>query len=583
MRNRTSLLWRGPDPRILLVVAVAVGLWMPLSAVDWFWGHEKASYIYRTVEWATEMRRGLLYPRWSPDLYGGYGSPLFMFYAPVPYGSAGVLTALFLDPATALKVVALAMSVISGLGMYALVFGETRQRDAALLGALAYLATPYRIADLFVRGDIGEFSVLALLPIAVALYRAIAFEARPRRARWLAAGAAVSHALVIMTHPILGFWSTVMLGLIVVATATGLVCRGMWRRALFSMGALACAPGLAAVYVLPAMVYRSAAHTDIMATGWSNPQHQWILWENLFTKDVPFYSPNFFRVGSLIVVALVAVLVGLALNLRKGRRAVGWMALSLALVALTLPQGSWFWMPGLIPTAQFVQFPWRMLGPAILTASVALGIGFAAASERWGTQLRNGIAIAAGAAMLFGWAWPFVTLIPMNTQGVPNTSDALRQGVYAAMDEDGYLPRTAPSAPTSPRHELVLSTEGASAADVISDGSRHELTVRAEHGGAIALLALHAFPGWTVETVSGPGRVTMDFDARGLLRLHLPAAGSYRLRVWYASPPAERAGLLVSTSSALLLVLLLAYGPLLSWWRSRSRLPAHVGTVEIAA
>ena len=549
---------------------------MPLAYAEWFWGHEKYSYIMRTVEWATEMRRGLLYPRWCPDLYGGYGSPLFMFYAPLPYGAAGVLTAAFLEPAIALKVVALAMSVISGLGMYALVFGETRQRDAALLGALAYLAAPYRIADLFERGDIGEFSSLALLPVVIALYRAIALEVRPRRARWFGAAAAVTHAMLIMTHPILGFWSTILLGIIVAASAAGLVRAGLWRRALFSIGALACAPGLAAVYVLPAMAYRASAHTDIMATGWSNPQHQWLLLGTLFFSDAQFFSVNFFKVGPLIVGALLIVLTGLALNFRKGRRAIGWMALSVGLAALTLPEGSWFWRPGLIPTAQFVQFPWRMLGPAVLTASVAMGIGMAAASERWGDRLRNGIAVVCGAALLFGCAWPLVAVRPLNADGVPNTADGLRQGLYAAMDEDGYLPRTAPTGPSSPRHELVLDADGASVDDIVSDGSRHEMTVRAARNDATVVLALHGFPGWALETNSGPRGGSMDVDARGRLRLHLPVAGEYRLRVWYGSPPAERVGALLSAGFALALALLLTQGSLRSWWRSRSRGPFRV-------
>jgi hypothetical protein len=105
---------------------------------------------------------------------------------------------------------------------------------------------------------------------------------------------------------------------------------------------------------------------------------------------------------------------------------------------------------------------------------------------------------------------------------------------------------------------------------VVSDGSRHDLTVRAERSDATAVLALHGFPGWTVETISGPAHAVMDLDGRGLLRLRFPMAGRYRLRVFYGSPPAERAGALLTAGFALVLALMLAYGPLRSRWRSRS-------------
>src|SRR3954469_16119902 len=184
------------DSRVMLVVAVAVGLWVPMARMEWFLGDEKESYIWRTVEWATELKAGVLYPRWCPDFYGGYGSPLFVFYGPVIYGAAGLLTATFFSAFWALKLVMLCCSLIAGLATYALVFGETRQRDAALVGAIAYLASPYRIGDLYSRGDLGEFACLAVLPLVIAVYRAAGREALPRRARHLTIVASVLHALL---------------------------------------------------------------------------------------------------------------------------------------------------------------------------------------------------------------------------------------------------------------------------------------------------------------------------------------------------------------------------------------------------
>lgn len=552
------------DPTLVLVLAVAVGLWVPFARADWLVTNEGASYVWRTIEWATELRAGELYPRWCPDFYGGYGSPLFIFYAPVIYGLAGILTALSLDPFWALKAMTLLFSLVTGLGTYALVFGETRRRDAAFLGAVAYLAAPYRIANLYQRGDLGEFACIALLPAVLALYRAAAAVARPARARWLAASAAVIHAVTIMTHPVLGLWGTVLIGLVVAGTGVPLLRRGLWRRALLLVGALVCSQGLAAVYTIPAIAYRTATHTAEMVVGYYHAPDNWIPLKALFDSE-----QGGLKIGWLLVSSAIAVVLGLLINFRMGRRALGWTFLTALLMAATHQRASWFWEPGRIPLAPFVQFPWRLFGPAALTASVMLGIAMAAIFERATESARMAVAYAGAAALLLVVAWPSVNPEVRSTGGIASDSDALRQEIESATDADEYLPLAVAAPPVAPRHDLVARAEGATAA-VNSDGSHHALVVRADRGGAVLHLALYGFPGWTVETTSGPAQARLDADESGLLRIHLPAAGSYRLQLRFGATPAFRIGTFLSVLSLLALCLYLLRGSRFWIWPSRA-------------
>lgn len=554
------------DSRVLLVVAVAVALWVPLARMEWFDGDEKASYIWRTVEWATELKAGVLYPRWCPDFYGGYGSPLFVFYGPVIYGVAGLLTATFLSAYWALKVVMLCCSVIAGVATYALVFGETRQHNAALVGAMAYLASPYRIGDLYSRGDLGEFAALALLPVVIAIYRAAGREALPRRARHLTIGASVLNALLIMSHPVVGMWGTLVVGLVVAATAANLIAKGLARSALVLILALVCAPGLAAVYVLPAIAYRDAAHTASMVIGFYKPQDQWLPFHALFEEIVPIFGRNYFRLGPLIALASVVVLAGIALNFRRARFALGWLALTAVLVWLTLPQGAGFWAPGRVPLSQFIQFPWRLLGPASLTVSVALGIGMAAIGDRLAEQTNSRLALVTSTALLLGLAWPYVSAPLMPIEGVPADSESIRVALLSATDADEYLPLVVAAPPTRARAEVVASMEGAALGSSHSDGSRNTLEVQAKASHAVVHLSLYAFPGWRVDTLSGPGKATLENDPNGLLRVNLPVAGAYRVRVSYGTSPAERLGAMLSVLSVLGLGLLLLRGS--AWWQA---------------
>lgn len=555
-------------------MAVSIGLWIPLARLDWFLGHEQASYVLRTVEWGLEMRAGELYPRWCPDFYGGYGSPFFVFHSPLIYALAGTLHATLLDPFWALKIVLLLGSLLAGVGTYALVFGESRDRDSALLGSVAYLAAPYRLGDLYDRGDLGEFVCIALLPVVIALYRAVAREALPRRAQRLAVAAAAAHALLILAHPVMGLWGTVVIGLIVLVSIVRFAVRRSFHRVLLLVGALACAPGLAGLYVVPAMAYRGITHTALMVTGPYNPQDHWLTFDVLFAKSTATFSRNFTQIGPLLTVALGMALLGLAINPRRAWRALAWFALGAVLVFLVLPQASAFWAPHRVPLAPFIQFPWRLLGPAALMGSVVLAMGTAAAWERASDESKSGLAIVGAATLLFLVAWPYASTEKMPIDKIPLDAASIRQGMISTAAADEYLPLETAIPPSEPPRDLVAKTDGAAVEYTTSWGSHHLLSLRAQRDGATVGLALFGFPGWTVTTVSGPSGVEakLEMDDHGLLRLRLPALGQYQLRLWFGVSLAAALGLSVSLLTLLALVLVLVHGSRPWPWR----LPVNV-------
>jgi hypothetical protein len=559
------------DWRVFLLLAVAIGLWVPLANLEWFWGHEQASYVLRTVEFATELRAGELYPRWCPDFYGGYGSPLFIFYGPVIYALAGFMTATFLSPFVALKVVVLLGSILSGLGTYALIHGETRDRDASLLGAMLFMAAPYRIGNLYDRGDLGEFSCLSVLPFAIFLYRAAAREPLPERATRLAVGASVVHAIVIMTHPVLGLWGTIVIGSVTLATVIALARRRAYRRVALLVSATACAPLLAGVYLVPAMAYRDITHTAGMIVGFYNPQDHWLLFKTLFVASTPLFLRNFLQIGPVLTVAAFAALLALVVNYRLGKRTLGWAGLTTLIMLLTQQIGSGFWAPNRIPLAPFIQFPWRLLGPSALLAAVVLGVAAAALFERLRESTRSAITIVCSAGFIFLIAWPFVSSREMPYAGVTVDSESIRQAMVSATDANEYLPGDAKAPPSAPSKSIVRHAEGATLEDSTSRGSKHELVLKATRSRAGVHLALHGFPGWSAETLDGPASVKLSTDDHGLLYLRLPAAGTYRVRVWFGVTPAGYVGGALSMLGAAVLAFL--------WLRASRFWPLEVPAV----
>jgi len=240
----------------------------------------------------------------------------------------------------------------------------------------------------------------------------------------------------------------------------------------------------------------------------------------------------------------------------------GWMALTFLLVGLTLPPAHWFWEPGRVPLSQFIQFPWRLLGPASLTSSVALGI--ALAHSRLSESVKGGVAVICATGFFLFTSWPFLTQNEISQRGTPRDPDSIRTGMHSATDANEYHPLSAGQLPSEPRGDLVQSSDGALVQFTSSDGSHHSLGLKAERANAQVKLGVYYFPGWTMKTLSGPTKAELSVDENGRLKIRLPLPGEYRLRVRYGASPAGVVGGWLSALSALALLLIGAWGSGLS-------------------
>jgi hypothetical protein len=525
-----------------VTAAAAVALCAPLLDGQWFQSHERDAYVVRTVEWAASLERGQLYPRWCPDLYGGYGSPFFVFYAPLVYAVAGALAAFVTGPIVALKVVIAGASVLAGLGVYLLVHGETRRADAALVGALAYLAAPYRVCDLYVRGDLAEYTALALLPLALALYRAAALSLSPRRAAACAVGAGVCHALVVLSHTLLGLWGTGFIALVLLATAPALLRRRAGRRLLLLLGAFAAALAMSAVYTLPAFAYRGLVRVDQMTAGEYEPSDNWI-------RASALVEPGMYQVVPLLALAALLASVALVRDWRAARAPWAWLALAGGFIALTLPVASGLWGQRELAVIRYIQFPWRLLGLASLAAAVSAGMAFGRAvpSGRWWSGV--GPALAAALVVLLGW--PLARPSPLAAHTIIRDPESIRSRMLSTTGVDEYLPRSVPAPPAVPQAALVREAQRVQVRDHSAAGE-HVLEAEAAAAGAVIALALHDFPGWRLETQAGPAPAALAARA-GLLEARLPVAGSYRLRLAFAATPLVRVAQAISLLALLLL------------------------------
>ena len=359
------------------------------------------------------------YPRWLPDLYLGFGYPVFAFYAPVAYLLVAALTRLGAGTVdVAARVVAAGIVVVAGLGAATLAgamvpeVGTRRSRGrhiaVGVVAAVAYVGAPYPfVTNVFLRGALPEAMGLAILPwfwLAVRhlLRRDAPFALKP------VVIAGMLGALTILVHQL----SAVMAAATMALAAVGYVGPA-WSRGIVTQIALAAAiaVGATATLWIPLAVESSAVRLDVVSHGvpeivarlsppWAPVVLGWPYpygWDRsrLLVPDGPVLP----GITQAVIVA-AAALAGVVIAWRRrasGPTDGGWRgdASGVALVVgtcwllnLDLSAGLW----SAFAPLRVVQFPWRWLGP------LSLGVALLGAL----TVSRMRVDMAIGAAVVVG-------------------------------------------------------------------------------------------------------------------------------------------------------------------------------------
>ena len=518
-----------------MVAFAALFLWAPLLDVEWFSSHETDAYVSRTVQFLAGLHDGSWYPRWAPDFYGGYGSPFFVFAAPLVYAIGAVLIASLGSVLAALKAVALLASLLAGLGMYALVRHETSREDAGLFAAAVYLAAPYRITDLSVRGALAEFFALGVLPVVIWAYRRSASEPDRFRAARFAALAALTHAALLLSHTLMGLWGTQLLVLIVLVSCVQAWRRNSLRNAALLVAALSFAFALSAVYTLPAIAERAEAHLETMTLGYYDAANNTLAWHELSRFGPFFFSP---AVWCGLTLAL------LAMHLRRpfARSALVCFAAALGCMLMVSPLAKAFWSDPWLPFAAFIQFPWRLLGLGWVALAAGAGLVWAALFPSPGraTPLAAACAVALCVVVL-----PLTKLFGMPASSVLDSRTAIRGVVTRGTMLDEHLPRKVASAPAVAAPSLVHPAPRVQVHAWFSSAARHVVSVTVPAQTHVRL-RLHDFPGWTLASSQGPGAVRYAPDPQGYAGLRFEGAGRYDCAIEFGPSRARAFALLVS-------------------------------------
>ncbi|MCB0009774.1 MAG: hypothetical protein KDE04_25085, partial [Anaerolineales bacterium] len=416
-----------------------------------------------------------------------------------------------LDAVAGVKFVLLLSLLAGAVGTFAYVRPHWGA-PAGLVAAAAYTYAPYiQFVDPHARGDLAEVLALGLAPLV--------FWAGDRFLRggdWLSWGAtALLTAAVITSHNLLAL---VFFALLLAWGLWQFALPGERQRKLWLLGALGLGVGLAAFFWLPVALEQNEINlSTLLGSGEQDNfdfRNHFLGWRELLAPsarlDWGASEPEFlFNLGimqwGLAIVAIVGLLAG---KERTGRQ-LGYFALAaVGLIFMMLPLSEPLWSA--IPFVEYLQFPWRLLGPVAFMLAVLAAAATRLLQDWLLWRPLPGLLLA----LILILAWPLSQLPPWPADFGPTDTQTVlareRQGVWLGTTSTAdFVPITVEQVPASQPSVNVSLNAGGPVDRVnwatVPQGTQIESTeINALHfrydvSGAkpfVLRLFLFDFPGW---------------------------------------------------------------------------------------
>jgi hypothetical protein len=523
---------------VVALCLAAIRPWFKLQAVC---SDDFGFHLLRLVQLDTLLRQGVLYSRWAPDMALGYGYPFFNFYAPLSYYIAEIPRLLGLGLQTAVIATFALATIGAGLAAYRLARDHFSPRSS-LVAAVAYAYAPYLAYDAYFRANLAETVAWVFPPLAL---WAIGRLARRGERRYLAY-TVLAYAATVLTHNVFALIFSPLLAAYGLATvlahsptadAEGSTCPPTRSRLAITGSALLLGLGAAAFFWLPALAERSYVHSDRLLV-----PPVFVYWNNFIDLQELIAAPRAIHpdllnpsppraLGLIPVLLGVPALVGLRRFRDRPRRVqIAFFAAALAIYAwLTTASSQFVWDN--VPLLEYVQFPWRLLGPAALCLAMLI----AAAAEllpanRWGSLLA-----AAAIALLVGGALFWLEPRYCSDMEAPTSADIakfeLATHTIGTTAKGEYLPRTVAAVPEDIASTALDPADLPAGTTVARQGKLSigaELTITATHPFTAVYNGFH-YPGWQVKVDGDPVPTAPD-TPHGRITFHVPE-GRHRVSI----------------------------------------------------
>jgi hypothetical protein len=541
-------------PFLLPIVAVFICS-LPYLVQGYPLDDDSIHNIIRVKEYQLALANSQIPPYWAENLYGGYGSPIFLFYAPL-YLFAATIFYLLTGSLITGSISAISFFTITGsVGIYRLVLemlGEKTpiNQAAGRIAGYFFILNPYLIGDKLIRSANSEYTALCLAPIA--LYGLISIKRAPLKGCLiLAAGL----ALVILAHNLTAL--TMMAILIISALILYLnnTSKPLW---LFILGGISLGLLISSFFWLPALYYKSLTHTEQLTQRGGNFHNQFKPLSTFFTNT------DYFSMGllNLWVIVTSFFLLWVARNKEKStviKPATAYLILAMLFIFLQTKSSLLLWEN--IPYMRLFQFPWRMMGPLALIIAILVGLLFPVYYKNKKYKSFNKLELIILILCVINTLPSLVTKLPVSETLIEELISRFNQNnlkslIVTSTVDDEYLPKTAKVNLNHYEYEyspLILNYATNFSATIIMETGT-EIALETDSSQPIQLeLKRWFFPGWK-SAVNGFDQ-QVSISKNGLIAIPV-SPGHNQISIILRPPFLRRLFIWVSFSALILWIIL---------------------------
>ncbi|OGM13491.1 hypothetical protein A3A76_03810 [Candidatus Woesebacteria bacterium RIFCSPLOWO2_01_FULL_39_23] len=453
--------------------------------------------VVRVWEMDKCLRDGQIPCRWVPDLGLGYGYPLYIYYAPLPYYIMEGIHLLGISLINSVKAGFILSVIFSALFFYLFSRRFFKQYVSFATTAL-YIYAPMRAAGIYVRGAMGESWGLVVVPLIFwALENYLA-----KKSKISGIILSLSLSIFFITHnltvlivlPIFLIWVVLRLKFYKVRSQALI---DLFQYSLLGVG-------LSSFFLIPLIYERNLVHVETLTAGYFGYLQHFLSVSQLFVFTHWGYGPSvigagddaFLGIGPIHTLAVITGLMVLIVKVNKRKLNLalflfGMMGF-LGYAFMSHSKSIFIWQN--LSFLEFLQFPWRFLMMPIFISSFFAGFAL--------NQSKGKFLIFSSLATIFIILIFYSRMFKPKDWFFINDSEKLsgenlkRQLTASIYD---YLPKSASRAPDDVAPEGLIPLTGEINLKSSIKGSnwfKYDLIV--ESGMAELALPAYSFPVWKI-------------------------------------------------------------------------------------
>ena len=336
-------------------------------------GHSFWENYFWYLSFREQVFSGEIYPRWLFNYNDGLGTPVFYFYAPLPFYLLTFLSWILGDAVSALTILTMGhfcIVLFSGWTFYFFIRDYTGQ-FWSILGASLYMFLPYHYLDMEARCVIGES--LAYIWIPFILTRLLASRSYDKHLLW----AGVGYGGLIISHLPSALLAIPTIVIFAICNFPHQLVPSILRS--LALGCIGLT--ISAIYLVPALSMQDYLPLAAWTSSYGSDFHpvSWLLGQT--SPLPPFASIVYLALGTATAMAFMVVSLFYLIKKWNTGLKINERLTSLLWACITTLLLSWFLMSNLskliwehMPHLSQVQFPWRIGVSVDLSCAIILAI-----------------------------------------------------------------------------------------------------------------------------------------------------------------------------------------------------------------